>query len=142
MNRDIDKFWRDITDGGSLDPSTQLSRKIHNHAFRYFEMILCHTFFRRSYCDHLVTTEDITFLYCTSHSCPIASRNFLIESLDQTARSTKGFLHAGGNVIQITSALGLDSRLFQLTPYCGSSLIDLDFCMDCVLMRHASFHPY
>lgn len=43
---------------------------------------------------------------------------------------------------QIASALGLDSRLLQLTPYCGSTLIDLDFFIDRGLIRRASFHPY
>ncbi|XP_058723398.1 uncharacterized protein LOC131595132 [Vicia villosa] len=142
LSRDIDKFWQDITDGASLDPSTQLSRKIHNPAFRYFEMILCHTFFGRSYVDHLVTAEEVLFLYYASQSRPIASGGFLIESLDQTAQSTAGFIHSEGNVTQIASALGLDRMLFQLTPYCGYTFLDLDFCMDRGLMRRASFHPY
>ena len=142
MDRDIDKFWQDITDRASLDPSTQLSRKIHNPAFRYFEMILCHTFFGRSYCDHLVTAEEILFLYCASQSRPIASGGFLIESLEQTARSAVGLIHSGGNVTQIASALGLDSMIAQLTPYCGYTFLDLDFCMDRGFMRRASFHPY
>ncbi|XP_058762818.1 uncharacterized protein LOC131636188 [Vicia villosa] len=119
LSRDIDKLWQDITDGASLDPSTQLSRKIHNPAFRYFEIILCHTFFGRSYGDHLVTAEEVLFIYCASQSRPITSGGFLIESLDHTARSTVGFIHSGGNVTQIASALGLDMMLFQLTPYCG-----------------------
>lgn len=59
-----------------------------------------------------------------------------------TSRSIEGFLHTGGNVTKIASALGLDSSLLQLTPHCGSILINLDFCMDRGLMRHASFHPY
>lgn len=59
-----------------------------------------------------------------------------------TAISIEGFLHAGGNVTQIVFALGLDSRLLQLTPYCGSTQIDLDFCMDRGLMKRASFLPY
>ena len=142
MSSDIDRFWRAITDGGSLDPSEQLSKRIHNPTFRYFEMILCHTFFGRSYCNHLVTAEEILFLYCASQSRPIASGAFLIESLNMAASSSEGYLHAGGNVTLIASALGLDSQLLRLTPYCGSTRIDIDFCLDHGLMRRASFHPY
>ena len=141
MSRDIDKFWSDITGGGGPDPSTQLSHRIHNLAFRYFQTILAHTFLGKNDTDTHVSAEEIFFLFCTTQSCPVACGNFLLWNLHLTASSSEGIIHVGGTVTQIASALGLDSKLLHLTSFCGYTLMDIDFCLDRGLMRRGSFNP-
>jgi hypothetical protein len=87
LSQDVEKFWSDITCGGSPDPSTQISNKIHNPAFRYFQMIIAHTFLGKSDPDTHVSAEEIFFMYCTTQSCPVDCGAFLIESLYLNARS-------------------------------------------------------
>ena len=82
------------------------------------------------------------FIFCTSQSRSIANGNFLIESLHTAARFFEGSIHAHGNVTQIASALGLVRKLYHLTSYCGSSFMEIDFCLDHGLIRRVSFHPH
>lgn len=119
MQDEIDKFWSDITGGGSPGPSTQLSNIIHNPTFRYFQMILAHTFLGKSDIDTHVSVEEILFLFCITQSCPVASRNFLIDNLNLTTNSSEGLIHVGGIVSHIASSLGLDRKLVHLTSFCG-----------------------
>ncbi|KAI5441730.1 hypothetical protein KIW84_010975 [Lathyrus oleraceus] len=137
--RDVEKFWSDITCGGSPDPSTQIYNKIHNPAFRYFQMIIAHTFLGKSDPDIHVSVKEIFFMYCTTQSRPVDCRAFLIESLYLNARSAMSPIHVGSMVTHIASSLGLDRRLFHLTSYCSYTLMDIDFCLDRGLMRRSSF---
>ena len=141
MTRDIEKFWRDITAGGSLDPSTQLSPVIHNPAFRYFQMVIAHTFLGKADTDTHVSEEEIFFLYCATQSRPVACGNFLLWNLMMTSKSAEGILHVGGTVTQIASALGHTSKLSHLTSYCGYTTMDIDFYLDRGLMRRVYFNP-
>lgn len=138
---EIDKFWSDIIEGGSPDPSTHLSNKIHNPTFRYFQMILAHTFLGKSDIDTHVSAEEVLFLFCITQSCPVASGNFLIDNLNLTANSSEGLIHVGGTVSHIASALGLDRRLVHLNSLCGYTLMDVTLCIDCGLMRRDSLNP-
>lgn len=143
MQDEFDKFWSDISDGRGPDPSSQLSNRIHNPAFRYFQMILARTFFGKSETDDHVSAEEIFMLFCTTLSRLIASVNFLINNLNLTSRSPEGPIYVGGTVTRIAYALGLFSKLSHLTDHCGYTLIDLDHCLDCGLMRGVYFsHAY
>jgi hypothetical protein len=141
LSRDVENIWSDITCGGSPDPSTQISNKIHNPTFRYCQMIIAHTFLGKSDPDTRVSAEEIFFMYCTTQSRPVDCGAFLIESLYLNARSAVSPIHVGSTVTHIASALGLDRRLFHLTSYCSYTLMDIDFCLDRGLMRRSSFQP-
>ena len=75
--KEVEKFYSDISDGGSQDPSTQLSQAIHNPAFRYFQMILAHSFLGRPDAETLLSEEEIFLLFCASQSRPVTCGNFL-----------------------------------------------------------------
>jgi hypothetical protein len=141
LSRDVEMFWSDITCGGSPDPSTQISNKIRNPAFRYFQMIIAHTFLGKSDIDTHAQAEEIFFMYCTTQSRPVDCGAFLIESLYLNARSAVSPIHIGSTVTHIASALGLDRRLSHLTSYCSYTLMDIDFCLDHGLVRRSSFQP-
>lgn len=141
MQDEIDKLWSDITEGGSFDPSTQLSNKIHNPAFRYFQMILAHTFLGNSDIDTHVSAEEILFLFYITQSRPVASRNFLIGNLNLIASSSEWLIHVGGTVSHIAYAQSLHRKLVHLTPLCGYTLMDATFYLDCGLMRRDFLNP-
>ena len=141
LGKEVEKFWSDISGGGSQDPSMQLSHVIHNPAFRYFQMILAHSFLGRPDAETLLSEEEIFLLFCASQSRPVACGNFLLYSLSGISRSTEGVIHVGGIITQIAVALGLSRKLLQLLTYCGYTTMDIDFCLTRGLMRRASFHP-
>lgn len=141
MKVELDKFWSDIPGGGGLDPSIQLSNCIHNLAFRYFQIILTHTFFGKSETDEHVSAEEISMLFCTTQSRPIASGNFLIDNLNLTVRSSEGPIHVGGTVTRIAYSLGLFRKLSHLTSHYGYTLIDLDHYLDRGLVMRVYFSP-
>ncbi|KAI5396302.1 hypothetical protein KIW84_062494 [Lathyrus oleraceus] len=141
LSRDVEKFWSDIMCGGSPDPSTQISSKIHNPSFKYFQMIIAHTFLGKSDPDTHVSAEEIFFMYCTTQSRPVDYGAFLIESLYLNARSVASPIHVGSTVTHIDSTLELNRRLSHLTSYCSYTLMDIDFCLDRGLMRRSSFQP-
>lgn len=103
-------------------------------------MILAHTSLEKSDIDTHVSVEEILFLFCITQSRPVASGNFLIDNLNLTAKYFEGLIHVGGIVTHIASALGLDRILVHLTSYCGYTLMDVTLCLDCGLMRRASFN--
>lgn len=142
MQDELDKFLSDITGGGSPDPSIQLSNRIHNPTFRYFQMILAQTFFGKSEIDDHVSAKEIFMLFCTTQSRPVASRNFLIDNLNLTSKSSEGPIHVGGTMTHITYALGIIIKLSHLTAYCGYTLIDLNHCLDRGLVRVVFFSPF
>lgn len=82
-------------------------------------MILAQTFFGKGETDDHVNAEEILMLFCTVHSRPIASGNFLMDNLNFTARSSKGLIHVEGTVTHITHALGLTTKISHLTAYCS-----------------------
>lgn len=139
MQNELDKFWSDITGGGGPDPSIQLLNRIHNPALRYFQMILAQTFFGKSETDEHVSAEEIFMLFCTTQSRPVASRNFLIDNLNLTVRSSEGPIHVGEIVTHITYTLSLISKLSHLISCSGCTLIDLNHCLDCGLVRRVFF---
>ena len=102
-------------------------------------MILAHTFLGKADFDIHVSEEEIFFLFCANQSRPVACGSFLLDNLGCTARSFEGIIHVGGTVTQIATALGLTSKLLHLTPYCGYTTLDIDFCLDRGLMRRAFF---
>jgi hypothetical protein len=66
LSREVEKFWSNISGGGSQDPSTQLSQVIHNPAMRYFQMILAHSFLGRPDAKTMLSEEQIFLLFCAS----------------------------------------------------------------------------
>ncbi|KAI5436664.1 hypothetical protein KIW84_022975 [Lathyrus oleraceus] len=89
LGKEVEKFWSDISGGGSQDPSMQLSRAIHNPAFRYFQMILAHSFLGRPDVETLLSEEEIFQLFCASQSRPVACGNFLLCGLNGVSRSSE-----------------------------------------------------
>lgn len=63
-------------------------------------------------------------LFCTTHSCPVASGNFLIDNLNLIAISSKGLIHVRGTITHMAYALGLIKKLSHLTAYYGCALIN------------------
>ena len=123
LGKEVEKFWSDISGGGSQDPSTQLSYVIHNPTFRYFQMILAHSFLRRQDAETLLSEEEIFLLFCASQSHPVACGNFLLDNLSGISRSTEGVIHVGEIITQIVVALGLSRNLSSSnteSPYQGS----------------------
>lgn len=104
-------------------------------------MILTHSFLGKSDIDTHVSVEEILFLFCISQSCPVTYGKFLIDNLNLTTNSSKGIIHVGGTVSHIASAIGLDRKLVHLTSFCGYTLMDATFYLDCGLMRRDSFNP-
>ena len=104
-------------------------------------MILAHTFLGKADVDVHVSEEEIFFLLCVKQSHPVACGNFLLWNLGLSAKSTKGIIHVGGMVTQITYALGLTSKLLHLTSYCGYTVMDIDFFLYRGLIRRVSFNP-
>ncbi|KAI5443202.1 hypothetical protein KIW84_012023 [Lathyrus oleraceus] len=141
LGKEVEKFWSDISGGGSQDPSTQLSHVIHNPAFRYFQMILAHSFLGRPDVETLLSEKEIFLLFCASQSRPVGCGNFLLCSLNGVSRSTEGVIHVGGIITQIAVTLGLSRKLLHLRTYCGYTTMDIDFCLTRGLMRRAFFHP-
>lgn len=141
LSREVEKFWSDISGGGSQDPSTKLSQVIHNPAMRYFQMILAHSFLGRPDAETLLSEGEIFLLLCTSQSRHVACGNFLLYGLSSVARSSEGIIHVGGIVTQISTALGLSRKLLNLRTFCGYTTMDINFCLDRGLMRRAYFNP-
>lgn len=126
MGKEVEKFWSNISGGGSRDPSTQLSQAIHNPAMRYFQMILAHSFLGRLDAETLLSEEEIFLLFCVSQSRPVACGKFLPCGLNSVARSFEGVIHVEGIVTQIAIALGLSRKLLHLRTFCGYTTMDID----------------
>jgi hypothetical protein len=127
LGKEVEKFWSDISCGGSQDPSTQLSQAIHNPAFRYFQMILAHSFLGKPDAETLLSEKKIFLLFCASQSRPVACGNFLLCGLNGVSRSSDGVIHVGGIITQIAIALGLSRKLLHLRTYCGYTTMDIAF---------------
>lgn len=102
-------------------------------------MILAQTFFGRSEGREPISADKLLFLCCVSESEPVESGTFLIVNLDGVARSTEGPIHAGGTVTQRAYALKIQNQLSHLAPYCGFTLLDIEYCLDHGLVRRVYF---
>ncbi|KAI5417479.1 hypothetical protein KIW84_042185 [Lathyrus oleraceus] len=141
LGKEVEKFWSDISGGGSQDPSTQLSQAIHNPVLWYFQMILAHSFLGRPDTETLLSEEEIFLLFCASQSRHVACGNFLLCGLSNVTRSSEGVIHVGGIITQIVIALGLSRKLLHLTTFCGYTILDIDFCLTRGLIRRSPFNP-
>ncbi|KAI5425497.1 hypothetical protein KIW84_031340 [Lathyrus oleraceus] len=141
LGKEVEKFLSDISEGGSQDPSTQLSQAIHNPSFRYFQMILAHSFLGRSDAETLLSEEEIFLLFYASQSLPVACGNFLLCGLSGVSRSSEGVIHVGGIITHIAIALGLSRKILHLRTHYGYTTMDIDFCLTRGLMRRSSFNP-
>lgn len=102
-------------------------------------MILAQTFFGRSEGSKPISAEELFFLCRVVESELVEFWTFLIANLEGVDRSTKGPIHVGGTVPLISYALNLKNQLSHLVPYCGFTLIDIEYCLDHGLVRRVYF---
>lgn len=98
-------------------------------------MILAQNFFGRSEGSEPISAEELLFL-CVAELEPIESGTFLIANLDGVVRYTKGPIHVGGTVTQITYTLKIQNQLSHLVQYCGFTLLDIGYCLDHGMVQH------
>lgn len=91
-------------------------------------MTLAQKFFGRSDANDYVSEEEPFILYCAANSDSVESGTFLIQNLEGVACSSADPIHVGELVTYIAYALNLQNKVTHIVPYCGYTLLDLDYC--------------
>lgn len=127
MTRELDYFWTKISGETRTEPDSRHSAQIHNHAIRYFHMILAYTLFGKPESSTSVSRDELFILFCIFQSRPVNVATFMLANLYKIAHTTHGPILIGGQVTMIAATLALRTTLSLLTPIGGIKLMDITF---------------
>ncbi|CAJ2670172.1 hypothetical protein L195_g018629 [Trifolium pratense] len=130
MEGELKRYWGIITGNPNAAPNERFSSEIHNPAFRYFHMIIAHTFFGKAMNNTTVSQAELFMMFCVYQNRPINAATFLLTNFVRIIEEPTHPISIGGFVTFLARAIGLHTPLSKIVPLGGMQPMDLNLCFN------------